>query len=58
MTVGPETSPERPDTGEPVVDDAMKRLDDLTDAPVSDHVGVFDEAHRKLQDALADLDEE
>jgi hypothetical protein len=58
MTSGPETPAERPSTGEPAVDAAVTRLDDLDDAPVSEHVGVFEDAHRQLQDALADLDEE
>jgi hypothetical protein len=58
MSSGPETPAERPVTGEPPVDDAIRRLDDLTEMPVSEHVGVFDESHRRLQDALADLDEE
>jgi hypothetical protein len=40
------------------VDEAVQGLDDLTELPVSEHVGAFDEAHRKLQDALADLDED
>jgi hypothetical protein len=45
-------------TGEPAVDDALRRLDELADRPVAEHVGVYDDAHRQLQDALADLDEE
>ncbi len=48
----------RPQTGEPDVDAAVQRLDGLDDLPVADHVAVFDDAHRQLQDALADLDEE
>jgi len=58
MSVGPETPSGPPETGETAVDDAVRRLDDLTELPVSEHVGAFDEAHRKLQDALADLDED
>jgi hypothetical protein len=58
MTSGPEMPPERPTTDEPPVDAAVKRLDDLDNAPVSEHVEVFEDAHRQLQDALADLDEE
>jgi hypothetical protein len=36
---------------------AVSRLDDLDDRPVAEHVAVFDEVHRLLQDALAALDE-
>jgi hypothetical protein len=49
---------EVPKTGEPSVDEAVQKLDELNALPVADHVGVFDESHRRLQDALADLDEE
>jgi hypothetical protein len=58
MSLERETPAERPVTAEPPVDDAIRRLDDLSEMPVSEHVGVFDESHRTLQDALADLDEE
>ena len=36
---------------------ALSRLDGLEDRPVGEHVEVFDEVHRLLQDALATLDE-
>ncbi len=36
---------------------ARQRLAQLGDAPVGEHVEVFDEVHRLLQDALATLDE-
>ncbi|MEX2290844.1 MAG: hypothetical protein WD794_11035 [Mycobacteriales bacterium] len=36
---------------------ALSRLEALGGRPVSEHVEVFDEAHRLLQDALATLDE-
>jgi hypothetical protein len=39
------------------VDRALELLDGLDDRPVSDHVEVFDQVHRSLQDALATLDE-
>jgi hypothetical protein len=58
MTSEPQPPAERPTTGESSVDDALKPLDELSELPVAEHVGVLDEAHRKLQDALADLDEE
>ena len=39
------------------VDAALARLGELDDRPVSEHVAVYDEVHRLLQDALAALDE-
>jgi hypothetical protein len=39
------------------VDVALSRLQDLDELPVADHVAVYDEVHRLLQDALAALDE-
>jgi hypothetical protein len=43
-------------TGEPSVDGAIRRLDDLDAAPLDEHVTVFDEVHRLLHDALTELD--
>jgi hypothetical protein len=37
--------------------DARQGLTQLADAPVGEHVEVFDQVHRLLQDALATLDE-
>lgn len=45
-------------TGHAGVDEAVGRLTDLGEFPVTEHVAIFDEAHRLLQDALADLDED
>jgi hypothetical protein len=39
------------------VDVALALLDQLDAAPVGEHVEVFDQVHRSLQDALASLDE-
>lgn len=39
------------------VDAALRPLDRLEAGSVGDHVAVFDEVHRALQDALAALDE-
>ena len=39
------------------VDQALALLDGLDDRPVAEHVEVFDQVHRSLQDALATLDE-
>ncbi|CAN5303805.1 hypothetical protein BH24ACT10_BH24ACT10_04180 [soil metagenome] len=41
----------------PGVAAALSRLSALDASPVSEHVEVFDEVHRLLQDALATLDE-
>jgi hypothetical protein len=40
------------------VDSALARLQDLDERPVGEHVAVYDEVHRLLQDALAALDED
>ena len=40
------------------VEDALARLKDLNELPVGEHVAVYDEMHRLLQDALAALDED
>ena len=40
------------------VDTALARLEGLSDLPVVEHVAVYDEVHRLLQDALAALDED
>lgn len=61
VTVGVGSS--GPDGGTPVtalaspVETALSRLDDLEQMPVSEHVAVFDDVHRRLQDVLATLDE-
>ena len=39
------------------VDAAVERLAEVDERPVSEHVAVYDEVHRLLQDALAALDE-
>ena len=41
----------------PAVAAALTRLEALEGAPVGEHVEVFDDVHRLLQDALATLDE-
>jgi hypothetical protein len=47
---------ERPSTGNEGVDSATAALDALDELPTSEHAEVFDEVHRRLQGALADLD--
>lgn len=43
-------------TGDPRVDAALERLGSLAGLPLPAHVTVYDDVHRLLQDALADLD--
>jgi hypothetical protein len=45
-----------PAAGEPRVDAALDRLQDVAAAPVDEHVAIYDDVHRRLQDALADPD--
>jgi len=54
-----ETPPSGGDTatGVPAADAARARLDDLNDAPLEEHVDIYEDAHRRLQEGLADLDE-
>jgi len=54
-----EAPPSGGDTGSgvPAADAARARLDDLADAPLEDHVDIYEDAHRRLQEGLADLDE-
>jgi len=39
------------------VDSALAALEGIAQRPVGEHVAVYDEVHRLLQDALAALDE-
>lgn len=48
--------PQPPVTGNSRVDAATASLDQLDELPTSQHADVFDEVHRRLQGALADLD--
>jgi hypothetical protein len=43
-------------TGEPRVDEALARLRELDSLPTAEQVPVLEDIHRRLQDALADLD--
>ena len=43
-------------TGEPRVDAALARLDDLAGMPVTEHRAVFEDVHRRLRDVLGELD--
>ena len=52
---GPETSPSG--AVPPTVAVALAALEGVADRPLEEHVDVYDEVHRRLQDALASLDE-
>ena len=43
-------------TGEARVDAATARLEEIADLPTPDHVAVYDDVHRRLQDALSDAE--
>jgi hypothetical protein len=53
------TEPEQPPapTGVPAADTARERLADVDEAPLDEHVEVYEDVHRQLQEGLADLDE-
>jgi hypothetical protein len=44
-------------TGVTAADDALDRLERLADAPLEDHVELFDEVQRRLHEGLAELDD-
>jgi hypothetical protein len=46
-----------PETGDPRVDEVLARLSGIGDKPTAEHVAVYDDVHRGLQDALANLDQ-
>ncbi len=46
-----------PETGDPRVDEVLGKLAGIEGRPTTEHVGVYDEVHRGLQDALANLDQ-
>jgi hypothetical protein len=50
-------SEDRGPSGAPAVDAASERLTSLDDAPLEEHVEIFEDVHRQLQEGLADLDE-
>ncbi len=45
----------QPSTGDPRVDEALSRLDELGGLPVSEHPAVFEQVHRRLAEALGEL---
>ena len=55
----PPPAPPAPEpTGDERVDAALSRFDELAAAPVADHVEVFEDVQRRLQDVLASVDHE
>lgn len=44
-------------TGVPTVDAALDRLAEAAELPPAEQVPVYEDVHRMLTDALADLDE-
>ena len=61
MTDATESTPPEPDrdgTGVASADAAAERLTELDEAPLEEHVGIYEDVHRRLQEGLADLDEQ
>jgi hypothetical protein len=46
----------QPATGDPRVDEAVGRLTELAVLPVAEHPAVFEHVHRRLAEALGELD--
>ena len=46
----------RAGTGEPRVDAALGRLDELDNRPISEHPAVFEHVHARLSEVLGELD--
>jgi hypothetical protein len=46
-----------PPSGVAAADEARARLAAVGDAPLEQHVEVYEDVHRRLQEGLADLDE-
>jgi hypothetical protein len=53
---GTEPGGQRPPAGDPRVDAALARLDELAGLPVTEHARVFEDVHRRLEDVLDELD--
>lgn len=45
-------------TGVAAADAAADRLTELDEAPLDEHVAIYEDVHRRLQEGLADLDEQ
>ena len=50
LLIKPEVEP----TGDSRIDAALDRMCDVAELPTVEHVEVFDEVHRRMQDLLAD----
>jgi hypothetical protein len=46
-----------PPSGAAAADEGRQRLTAIDDAPLEEHVEVYEDVHRRLQEGLADLDE-
>lgn len=51
-----EISGETPETGNADVDSALARLTELETLPTAEHVGIFDDVHARLHEALSSLE--
>jgi hypothetical protein len=49
---------DRAPSGVPAADAAAERLGAVREAPLEDHVEIYEDVHRRLQEGLADLDEQ
>jgi hypothetical protein len=52
-----ESQTEQEPTGVPAADEAREQLSAVDEAPLEEHVEVYEDVHRRLQEGLADLDE-
>jgi hypothetical protein len=52
----PDVAPEVEPTGDERVDAAVQRLGEVAQHPPAEHVAIYEDVHRRLQDTLADLD--
>jgi hypothetical protein len=50
--------PEPEPTGHPGVDAALDRLRELAERPTGAHPELYDDVHRRLQDALAEIEQQ
>jgi hypothetical protein len=61
VTDGTHATPEEPEpprTGVASADAAAERLAEVDEAGLEEHVGIYEDVHRRLQEGLADLDEQ
>lgn len=49
-------SEEQQSTGDARVDAALARLTELDQRPPAEHVAIYEDIHRRLQEALTDVD--